>query len=80
MINVNEYFEGKVKSLAFDSGEGRATVGVMVKGEYQFGTNSMEIMKIISGKLLVKLPGKDKFKTYGPGGKFTVLKDQKFDV
>ena len=32
MFKVNEYFDGKVKSLAFKSMEGQATVGVMAPG------------------------------------------------
>lgn len=31
MIKVNNYFEGRVASLAFESSEGKATVGVMKK-------------------------------------------------
>ena len=59
MIKVNEYFDGKVKSLAFASPEGPATLGVMAAGEYEFGTSTKEIMKVISGKLTVRLPGVD---------------------
>ncbi|MBP1733586.1 MAG: hypothetical protein H6Q55_4015 [Deltaproteobacteria bacterium] len=33
MFKVNEYFDGKVKSIAFSPAEGPATVGVMAKGE-----------------------------------------------
>lgn len=36
MFNTNEYFDGKVKSIAFESGEGRATIGAMAAGEYEF--------------------------------------------
>ena len=58
MFKVNEYFDGKVKSLAFESPAGPATIGVMAPGEYEFGTATLEIMQVISGKLTVKLPGK----------------------
>jgi purine/pyrimidine-nucleoside phosphorylase len=80
MINVNEYFGGKVKSLGFISESGKATAGVMEAGEYEFGTSTVEIMAVISGKLSVKLPGKGEYKTFGPGKKFTVGKDMKFQV
>ncbi|MFP3355023.1 pyrimidine/purine nucleoside phosphorylase, partial [Pseudoalteromonas sp. SIMBA_153] len=34
MFQVNEYFNGTVKSIAFAGEEGPATVGVMAPGEY----------------------------------------------
>ncbi len=57
MFKVNEYFDGKVKSLAFRTAEGPATIGVMAPGEYEFGTSTVEIMTVVSGALTVKLPG-----------------------
>ena len=39
MLNVSEYFDGKVKSIGYESAStGRASVGVMAEGEYTFGT------------------------------------------
>ena len=39
MLKNNEYFDGKVKSIGFDSeSTGAASVGVMAVGEYTFGT------------------------------------------
>lgn len=80
MLKVNEYFNGTVKSIGFDSTEGKATVGVMAPGEYEFGTSTIEIMKVVSGKLTVKLPGSGEWKDFGPGAEFTVNKDQKFQL
>ena len=57
MFKTNEYFDGKVKSIALDSTEGTATIGVMAAGEYEFGTTTIEIMTVISGELSVMLPG-----------------------
>lgn len=35
MLQSNEYFDGKVKSIGFTSSStGRASVGVMAEGEY----------------------------------------------
>ena len=59
MFDVNEYFDGKVKSLAFKSGNDNATVGVMAAGDYEFGTSSIEHMTLISGEMSVKLPNED---------------------
>jgi len=35
MLKVNEYFDGKVKSIALENAEGNATVGVMEQGAGQ---------------------------------------------
>ncbi len=59
MLNVSEYFDGKVKSIGFDSAStGRASVGVMAEGEYTFGTAQPEEMTVVSGSMKVLLPGK----------------------
>ena len=57
MFKTNEYYDGKVVSIAFTTAEGPATVGVMAAGDYEFGTSKLEIMTVVSGKLIVKLPG-----------------------
>ena len=80
MFKVNEYFGGKVKSLAFASPAGPATIGVMAPGEYEFGTSTLEIMQVVSGKLTVKLPGKKTWKSYGPGKTFAVPANEKFQL
>jgi uncharacterized protein YaiE (UPF0345 family) len=80
MFKVNEYYEGQVKSIAFDSTEGPATIGVMAAGEYEFGTQTLEIMQVISGSLTVKLPGKDGWKTYASGQTFSVPANRKFQL
>ncbi len=80
MFTVNEYFDGKVKSIAFDSVDGAATVGVMAAGEYTFGTSSIELMTVTSGQMQVKLPGSDDWATYKQGETFRVEANQSFDV
>jgi uncharacterized protein YaiE (UPF0345 family) len=80
MFKVNEYFDGKVKSIAFNSPAGPATVGVMAPGEYEFATSCLEIMQVISGKLAVRLPGKKSWKSFAPGKTFAVPARQKFQV
>ncbi len=64
MFIVNEYFEGKVKSIAFEDSTSKATIGVMAAGNYKFGTSTKEVMTIISGQLKIKLPDIDEWKTY----------------
>ena len=78
MLEVNSYFEGKVKSIGFDSGLLPATVGVMSIGDYTFGTSQFETMTVVSGALLVQLPGDEKWKEYGPGQSFTVDANKEF--
>ncbi|WP_313740643.1 pyrimidine/purine nucleoside phosphorylase [Pseudomonas sp.] len=80
MFKVNEYFDGTVKSIAFDSAGGPATVGVMAAGEYEFGTAKREIMHVVSGALTVKLPGSDAWDTFEAGSQFQVPADSKFQL
>ncbi len=80
MFEVNEYFNGKVKSIAFNSVNGDATTGVMAAGEYTFGTSSIELMTVTNGQMQVKLPGENNWKTYQPGDTFRVEANQSFDV
>ena len=80
MLKVNEYFNGNVKSIAFASEEGPATVGVMVEGEYEFGTSTKEIMVVTTGKIAAKLPGSEDWKEYGPFERFEVEAGRKFRV
>ena len=80
MFKTNEYFNGNVKSIAFTTAEGPATIGVMAAGEYEFGTSTIELMTVISGTLSVKLPGSDNWSNYGPAQTFTVEANQKFHV
>lgn len=80
MFKINEYFDGKVKSIAFETAECPATVGVMAQGEYEFGTSSKEIMTVTSGKLTVKLPGSNDWKEFRENESFTVEANQKFQL
>jgi uncharacterized protein YaiE (UPF0345 family) len=80
MFKVNEYFDGKVKSLGFSTQEGPATIGVMAPGEYEFGTSTREIMQVISGTLTVRLPGSESWEDYAAGRSFTVEPNKKFQL
>ena len=80
MIKINEYFDGKVKSLALENSEGPVTVGVMAAGDYEFGASTVEYMTVTSGKLTVLLHGESEWKDYGPFDTFIVEKDTKFKV
>jgi purine/pyrimidine-nucleoside phosphorylase len=80
MFKVNEYFDGNVKSIGFENADGKATVGVMAPGDYEFGTSSIEYMTVVSGALEIQMAGETKWKTYKPFETFVVPKDSKFKV
>jgi purine/pyrimidine-nucleoside phosphorylase len=80
MFKVNEYFDGNVKSIGFHGDDTSATLGVMAKGEYEFGTSKKEVMTVITGELIVKLPGETIWKSYKKNDSFTVEPNKKFNL
>ena len=76
----NEYFEGNVKSIAFQTETLPATVGVMEVGEYTFGTAAKEYMTVVSGSLTIKRAGSADWETYPAGETFEVEANSSFDV
>ena len=58
----------------------RKTLGIMLPGEYEFGTAAAEVMEILSGELTVKLPGSDDWVRYAAGSSFSVPADSKFEL
>ncbi|MCB1701004.1 MAG: pyrimidine/purine nucleoside phosphorylase [Pseudomonadales bacterium] len=80
MFRINQYFDGKVASIAFQSATLPATVGVMAVGEYEFGTSEKETMTVISGALTVRLPGSGDWRTFENGEQFEVAANEKFQL
>lgn len=80
MFKTNQYFDGNVTSIAFQTETLPATVGVMAQGEYEFGTSQREYMTVVSGSLTVKLPGATDWVTFKAGETFIVEANQKFGV
>jgi uncharacterized protein YaiE (UPF0345 family) len=80
MFTVNEYFEGRVKSIGFKTPTLPATVGVMAAGEYEFGTNQKEYMTVVSGSLSAILPGTTAWQTFTQGQTFIVAANSTFQV
>lgn len=80
MINVNEYFDGTVKSLGYDSADGKSTVGVIEPGEYEFGTSNHETMVIVEGELTALLPGQSEWKSFRNSESFEVPANSSFKV
>jgi len=78
---ANVYFDGKVTSrtVLFANGE-KKTLGIMMPGEYEFGTADKEIMEILSGSLKVLLPGSSAWESIVGGQEFEVAANSKFKL
>jgi uncharacterized protein YaiE (UPF0345 family) len=75
------YFEGSVTSRSLTLADGsRKSLGVMLPGEYEFGTAEKEIMEIYSGELDVLLPEATEWKPVKGGESFEVPASSKFKV
>lgn len=78
---ANVYSDGMVTSrtLLFPDGS-KKTLGIMLPGEYNFGTDDKEIMEILAGELEVLLPGTEEWKTVRGGEAFEVPAKSKFSL
>ena len=77
---ANIYYDGKVtsRSITLQNGETQS-LGIMLPGEYTFGTNEAEIMEMLSGELDIKLPG-EQWKTLNTSETFNVPANSSFDL
>lgn len=66
--------------MAYVSAEGKSTIGIIEKGEYQFGTSQHETMTIIEGSLNTLLPGESNWKLVKAGESFEIDADRSFKV
>lgn len=80
MLNVNSYFDDKVKSISFAGEQLPASVGVISSGEYAFDTSKDETMTVISGELIAKLPHSNEWVSYRAGESFEVPANTVFNV
>jgi uncharacterized protein YaiE (UPF0345 family) len=77
----NSYFNGAVTSRTVNFNDGsKKTLGFMLPGEYEFGTDAAELMEITSGELEVKLPETDTWVSIKGGESFNVPSNSKFNV
>ena len=78
---ANIYYDGKVTSrlVTFPDGSTK-TLGIMLPGDYEFGTKEKEIMEILAGKLSVKLPGSDEWVHINENGIFEVEANSSFSL
>ncbi|MEQ8156409.1 MAG: pyrimidine/purine nucleoside phosphorylase [Clostridiaceae bacterium] len=78
---ANVYFDGNVTSrtVIFADGE-KKTLGIMMPGEFEFGTGKKELMEILAGTVEVMLPGSDKWETITEGQSFEVPANSSFKI
>ncbi len=77
---ANIYYDGKVTSRTIELADGSTqSLGIMLPGEYTFGTNEAEIMEMLSGELDIKLPGEE-WKTLNTPETFNVGANTSFDL
>ena len=77
---ANIYYDGKVTSRTVELADGSVqSLGIMMPGEYTFGTNEAEIMEMMSGELDIKLPNEE-WKTLSTPETFNVPANSSFDL
>ena len=78
---ANIYFEGRVisRNITFRDGSTK-TLGVMLPGEYEFKTQSREVMEIITGKLNLRLEIDNDWRIIKEGMEFKIPKNSSFKV
>ena len=77
---ANIYYDGKVTSRTVELADGTTqSLGIMMPGEYTFGTDLAEIMEIMSGELEIKLPNEE-WKTLNTPETFNVPANSSFDL
>jgi purine/pyrimidine-nucleoside phosphorylase len=78
---ANVYFEGKCVSHTVLFADGtRKTLGVILPGTLNFGTDAPELMEVQAGQCRIRLEGSDEWKTYGAGESFSVPGKSRFDI
>ncbi len=78
---ANIYFDGNVTSRTFIDVDGsKKSLGIMMVGEYLFGTSEAEIMEIIDGEVEVRLKGENIWNIYKAGSSFSVPSNSSFDI
>ncbi|PHS26332.1 MAG: hypothetical protein COA83_02955 [Methylophaga sp.] len=78
---ANVYFDGNVTSRAVTFADGTIkTLGIMMPGEYTFGTDKAELMELLAGELVYRLDGGDDWITVKAGEQFNVPAESSFDL
>lgn len=78
---ANIYFDGKVTSRTVLFADGsKKTLGIMLPGDYEFGTEAAELMEIMAGDMTVLLPGETEWRTISGGQSFEVAANASFKL
>ncbi|WP_111980266.1 pyrimidine/purine nucleoside phosphorylase [Algibacillus agarilyticus] len=79
--NANIYFDGKVTSriVKFANGDIK-TLGIMMPGDYEFGTEQKEIMEIQQGNVDIQLKGESEWTRINAGEQFIVPANSSFKI
>ena len=78
---ANVYFDGKVTSrtVIFEDGT-KKTLGIMMPGDYEFGTDAKELMEITAGDLDILIAGDDDWQVIKGGESFEVPANSSFKL
>ncbi|RZI99166.1 MAG: pyrimidine/purine nucleoside phosphorylase [Rubrivivax sp.] len=78
---ANVYFDGKCVSHNITLADGtKKSVGVILPATLTFGTGAPEIMECVSGRCEWRMAGTEAWNASGPGEKFSIPGDSKFDI
>lgn len=78
---ANIYFDGKVTSrkITFNDGSFK-TLGIMMPGDYKFGTSEKELMEITAGDCEILLPESTQWQSIKGGESFYVPANSEFEI
>jgi len=78
---ANIYFDGKVTSRKVTFADGSyKTLGIMMPGDYTFGTEKAELMEIMAGNLQYRLKADSDWIQIVAGQSFNVPANSSFDI
>ncbi len=78
---ANIYFDGKVTSRKITFADGSfKTLGIMMPGDYKFGTAEKELMEITAGDCEILLPETSEWQSIKSGGSFYVPANSEFEI
>ncbi len=78
---ANIYFDGKVTSRKVTFADGSyKTLGIMMPGDYTFGTEKAELMEIMAGRLQYRLKDTSDWVKIVAGESFNVPANASFDI
>lgn len=78
---ANIYYDGKVTSRTVLFADGsKKTLGILLPGEYEFGTEAAELMEMLAGDVSVLLPGKTEWQDIAAGESFEIPAHSKFGI